>query len=41
MVINGKGNQKKTGVSILISNKISLYNKEVIGEKGHYIIIKG
>ena len=41
-IVHANGNQKKAGVSILISDKIDLKIKKVIRDKeGHYIIIKG
>ena len=37
-----KGNQKKAGVAILISNKIEFKIKNVARDKeGHYTMIKG
>ena len=37
-----KGNQKKAGVAILISDKIDLKRKNVASDKeGHYVMIKG
>ena len=41
-VFHANGNQKKTGVAILISDKIVFNIKTVTRDKeGHYIIIKG
>ena len=38
--VNGK--QKKTGVAILMSDKINLKVKKITGDKeGHYLMIKG
>ena len=39
---HANGNQKKTGVPILISDKIDLKTKTITRDKeGHYIMIKG
>ena len=35
------GNQKKAGVAILVSDKIDFKIKNIIRNKGHYIMIKG
>ena len=35
------GNQKKAGVAILVSDKIDIKIKNIIRNKGHYIMIKG
>ena len=41
-IFNAKGNQKKAGVAILISDKIDIRIKNVAREKeGQYIVIKG
>ena len=41
-IFHANGNQKKTGVAILISDKIDLKIKNIIKDKeGHYIMIKG
>ena len=41
-IFHADGNQKKTGVAILISDKIDFKIKTVTREKeGHYIMIKG
>ena len=41
-VFHANGNQKKTGVAILISKKIDVKTKTVTRDKeGHYIMIKG
>ena len=42
MVFHANGNVKKSGVAILISDKIDLKTKTVTRDKGgHYTIIKG
>ena len=39
---NGKGEKKKAGVAILISDKIKFKAKFITTDKeGHYIILKG
>ena len=41
-IFHANGNQKKTGVAILISDKINSKIKTVTRDKeGHYIMIKG
>ena len=41
-ILHANGNQKKTGVAILTSDKINFKIKTVIRDKeGHYIMIKG
>ena len=41
-IFHANGNQKKTGVAIIISDKIDFKKKIVIRDKeGHYIMIKG
>ena len=41
-IFHANGNQKKTGVAILVSDKIDFKIKTVIRDKeGHYIMIKG
>ena len=41
-VFYANGNQRKTGVAILLSDKIDIKIKTVTREKeGHYIMIKG
>ena len=41
-IFHAKGNQKKAGVAILISDKIDFKIKTITREKeGHYIMIKG
>ena len=40
--IHANGNQKKTGVAILISDKTDFKTKTVMGDKEeHYMTIKG
>ena len=40
-IFHEKGNQKKAGVAILISDKIDFKIKTITGDKeGHYIMIK-
>ena len=42
MICHANGDQKKTGVAILISDKIAFEIKAVKRDKeGHYIMIKG
>ena len=42
MIFHANGNQKKTGIAILISDKIDFKIKTITREKeGHYIMIKG
>ena len=42
MLFRSNGNQKKTGVAILISDKIDFKMKTITRDKeGHYILIKG
>ena len=41
-IFHANGNQKKAGVTILISDKIDFKIKTITGDKeGHYIMIKG
>ena len=41
-IFHAKGNQKKAGVAILISDKIDFKTKAIKKDKeGHYIMIKG
>ena len=41
-ILHANWNQKKAGVAILISAKINLKMKNILGDKeGHYIMIKG
>ena len=41
-ILHANGNQKKTGVAILISDKIDFKTKTITRDKeGHYIVIKG
>ena len=41
-IFYAKGNQKKVGVAILMSDKIDLKIKTITRDKeGHYIMIKG
>ena len=40
-IFHANGNQKKAEAAIFISNKMDLEIKNIIRDKGHYIIIKG
>ena len=41
-IFHENGKQKKAGIAILISDKIDLKIKKIIGDKeGHHIMIKG
>ena len=40
-IFHANGKQKKTGVAILISDKIDLKIKTIRDKEGHYIMIKG
>ena len=40
-IFHVNGNQKKAGVAILVSDKIDFKIKNIIRNKGHYIMIKG
>ena len=41
-IFHANGDQKKAGLTILISDKIDFKMKDVkIGKEGHYIMIKG
>ena len=40
-IFHANGDQKKAGVTILISDKIDFKTKAVKRDKGHYIMIKG
>ena len=41
MVIHTNGNQKKVGVTTLISDKIDFKTKTALKDKEHYTMIKG
>ena len=41
MIFHTNGDQKKSGVAILISDKIDFEIQAVKRDKGHYIMIKG
>ena len=40
-IFHANGKQKKTGVAILISDKINLKLKITRNKEGHYVMIKG
>ena len=40
-IFHANGDQKKTGVAILITDKIDFEIKAMKRDKGHYIMIKG
>ena len=41
-ILHAKGNQKKAGVAILVSDKIDFKTKTITRDKeGHYVMIKG
>ena len=40
-IFHANGKQKKTGIAILISDKLDLKIKIIKNKEGHYIMIKG